>query len=108
MEIETINLPKSERFLGLSGCGPSDMPVGGFPPNAWGLHDMHGNVLEWRRDWYSDYAAGAQKGPTGPADGKLRVLRGGSWESSADLCRSAFRSRVARESQRRRVPPRLS
>ena len=65
--------------------------VGGKRPNAWGLYDIHGNVLEWCQDWYGPYEAGKQADPTGPTTGKYRVLRGGSWNFDADSCRSAFR-----------------
>ena len=68
-------------------------PVGSFPANAWGLHDMHGNVWEWCQDFYGDYAAGAQTNPTGPNTGGARVLRGGSFYSSTGRCRSAARDR---------------
>jgi formylglycine-generating enzyme required for sulfatase activity len=65
--------------------------VAGFPPNAWGLYDMHGNVNEWCWDWHGEYSANQVTDPTGPAEGVKRVIRGGSFGEGAALCRSASR-----------------
>ncbi|MDR1420351.1 MAG: SUMF1/EgtB/PvdO family nonheme iron enzyme [Treponema sp.] len=65
--------------------------VGSFAPNAWGLHDMHGNVMEWCWDWHGVYPGGTQTDPAGPSSGSNRVLRGGSWPSIAQALRSADR-----------------
>lgn len=66
--------------------------VGCLPPNAWGLHEMHGNVWEWCSDWYDVGASGNARDPEGPALGSSRVLRGGSWISNAVNARSARRN----------------
>jgi formylglycine-generating enzyme required for sulfatase activity len=80
--------------------------VGSYPPNAWGLHDMHGNTYEWCRDWYHAKLPGgidpdlhdaketAQKNRTGDYS---RVRRGGCWVDDGWPCRSACRLRFEPE-----------
>jgi sulfatase modifying factor 1 len=68
-------------------------PVASFRANAWGLHDMIGNTLQWCSDWYGDYPTGAVENPTGPAEGGQRILRGGAYIYGPRHCRSAFRGR---------------
>ena len=70
-------------------------PVGGKTPNAWGLYDMLGNVLEWVEDWFGDYPGGAVTDPLGPGSGSDRVLRGGNWNSIARGSRASFRFNFA-------------
>ena len=84
------------RLLGwFSGATPSGLqPVGELRPNAWGLHDKHGNVWEWVWDWFGIYPSAAQIDPTGPVSGTGRVVRGGSWDGSASFLRSAQRDTV--------------
>ncbi len=67
--------------------------VGSFPPNAFGLYDMHGNVWEWCSDeWYENYNATPTDGSSWePGTDNTRLLRGGSWSYCAVFCRSAFR-----------------
>jgi len=71
-------------------------PVGKYPGNALGLHDMHGNVWEWCLDhWHEDYEGAPSDGSAWVTGGneRYRMLRGGSWYADSDCCRSAFRNR---------------
>jgi formylglycine-generating enzyme required for sulfatase activity len=66
--------------------------VGTYEANAFGLFDMHGNVWQWCKDWWGLYAGKNEIDPQGPASGKRRVVRGGTYYTDAWLCRSAFRT----------------
>ncbi|MFN3377393.1 MAG: formylglycine-generating enzyme family protein [Burkholderiaceae bacterium] len=69
-------------------------PVGNYPANAWGLHDMVGNAWEWVQDWHDDhaYTTADRTDPQGPSDGSVRVRRGGSWHTWAFYARCGFRN----------------
>ena len=68
----------------------SPTPVKSYPPNAWGLYDMHGNVYEWCADWYDLYPKESTTDPK-MSEGVWRTARGGCWFSNDDFCRSAAR-----------------
>lgn len=77
------------------GCGEDrTWPRGSHKANAFGLHDMQGNAGEWTMNWYSrngiaEYAGGDIKGP---AEGRQKVVRGGSWDENRANLRSSFRN----------------
>jgi len=67
------------------------IPVGSFEPNAFGLYDMHGNMVEWCSDWYGEYNINDKINPKGPETGDIKVFRGGGNWLPAGNCRSAWR-----------------
>lgn len=68
-------------------------PAGSYPPNAWGIFDMHGNANEWCSDWYGPYPEIPQTNPKGINPGYYKVVRGGNWGDYWGGCRSAARSK---------------
>jgi formylglycine-generating enzyme required for sulfatase activity len=74
-------------------CRKQTTEVGIFPPNAFGLYDMHGNVWEWCADtWHNNYKGAPSDGSAWiDNDDEYQVLRGGSWYDIPESCRSAFR-----------------
>lgn len=84
---KAMALPQSDGFAFTA-------PVGSFPANAFGLHDMVGNAWEWVSDSYDEdyYAAAPTQDPPGPEASRMRVRRGGSWHTWALYARCAFRN----------------
>jgi len=77
-----------------TNAGSQTRPVGGKAANAFGFHDMLGNVWEWVNDWYGSYSGNAQTDPTGPVSASARVVRGGSWFNGTGVVRSSRRDDV--------------
>lgn len=68
-------------------------PVGAFPPNGFGMHDMAGNVLQWCEDWFAEdyYRNSPGANPRGPSSGQRRVLRGGAYDTTPTITRISRR-----------------
>lgn len=73
-----------------SGPELGSAPVGSYEPNAWGLYDMLGNVMEWCLDWFQEDLRGVDP-EIGPESGSSRAVRGGWHRWAAEGCRSSFR-----------------
>ena len=85
--------------------------VGDYPPNAFGLHDLHGNVCEWTADvWHPDYAGAPANGSPWVLGGDQgrRVIRGGAWDYLPRLLRSAWRDALPQTDHRDNVGFRLA
>lgn len=95
---EIVNFNGEHRFRGepRGVYGHVTTAGGTFPPNAFGLYDMHGNLWEWSADsWLDDYTSSPRDGSSYQnRDSRYRVVRGGSWHEPPELCRSATRLRV--------------
>ena len=84
------NFPSGNRsYSADSDLSAGTAAVGSYLPNTWGLYDMHGNVREWCLDWYGTLSDGIE--PQGVSSGIKRVIRGGCWFDSAEVCTSSKR-----------------
>ncbi|CAK8713228.1 Formylglycine-generating enzyme [Candidatus Electrothrix laxa] len=72
-------------------CGKTFFDIEELSSNTWGLHQMHGDMEEWCRDWLGDYPSGPVVNPVGPSEGRFRVCRGGSWYSRGRLYLYTYR-----------------
>ena len=93
---ETVTEAEAHQYAWTTeNSGGSTHAVGQKRPNPWGLHDIHGNVWEWTLDWFGDYPAADVTDPAGPAEGKVKVFRGGGWNNEIQFARSANRFGMA-------------
>ncbi len=100
-----INYPTSDEIqtsqanYAVDSVATGTRAVGSYHANGYGLHDMPGNVFEWVADRYDAkyYETNPTDNPTGPEDGKLRVIRGGSWHSGPYCLRVYYRNALPRQ-----------
>ncbi len=85
--------PRTCCFLGADSSAPAGAHAAGAAP--WGHLDLSGNVWEWVADLFGPYGADPVVDPTGPTAGKYRLVRGGSWQSAAESCRTTTRRGTA-------------
>ncbi len=97
-EMKCPNLSEVGRYKGNAGdvtpngdTSVGTAKAGSYPPNAWDLYDLHGNVREWCLDWRGNYS-GSESDPKGVVSGSYRVMRGGSWGHNGSSCASAYRN----------------
>jgi formylglycine-generating enzyme len=89
--VKNLNQTRYDQKLFANGNGPK--PVGLKLPNEWNLYDMLGNVLQWTSDWHSEtaYLTNTKSDPLGPASGRMRVVRGSSWDRITNEVRFSMR-----------------
>jgi len=84
-------------------------PSGAYPPNGFGLHDVHGNVSEWVADcWHPSYAGAPAEGSAWNGGGELRVIRGGAWNDLPRTLRCSHRDCLPRDCRRDNVGFRIA
>ncbi len=84
-------------------------PAGAYPPNVFGLHDVHGNVCEWVADvWHPGYAGAPAEGSAWNGGTELRVIRGGAWDYQPRLLRCSHRDSLPRHCRRDNVGFRIA
>jgi len=97
--LESMDYPwgdKPDPKLALYNVSTGAGPVGKYPPNAFGLHDMAGSLSEWTADWFDReyYSKSGAKNPTGPETGTYKVIRGGAWSDPPARITTFFRNWV--------------
>lgn len=91
----TADRVRAEEYVwSAENSGGVPHPAGGKAPNSLGFHDLTGNVWEWCLDWQVNYEASKLPvaDPRGPAEGRFRSLRGGSWRVGLDVARTTYRN----------------